>query len=98
MTSLSRNYHLHIILYPEIDPGKGRIHGTWPVAENPFNLRKCSVRHESAALKGEGKMKGQWFFPKAGNVTEDFQEEAIIYSRENQAGPISGKKRSINFP
>jgi hypothetical protein len=83
-------------LYLEIAPGKGRLHGTCPVAENTRNLRKSVIRHERGALKGEEKMKGEWLFSRAGNVTEDFQEEAIIYSRENQAGPISGKKRSIN--
>jgi hypothetical protein len=47
------------------------------VPENPHNFRKFAIRHERAALKGEEKMKGQWLFPKASNVTEDFQEEAI---------------------
>ena len=61
------------------------------MAENPFNLRKSTVRYESATLKGEENMKGQWLFLRVGNVIEDFQEEAIIYSRENQAGPTSAK-------
>jgi hypothetical protein len=54
-----------------------------PCPTNPRNLRKSTVRCESAALKGEEKMKGEWLFPRAGNVTEDFQEVSdYVFSEE----------------
>jgi hypothetical protein len=49
-----------------------------PCPTNTRNLRKFTVRYESAALKSEGNMNGEWLFPRAGNVTEDFQEEVIV--------------------
>jgi hypothetical protein len=64
---------------------------------NPPNLRKSTVRYESAALKGEEKMKGEWLFPSAGNVTEDFREVTDYVFSEESSWPNFWEKPIHTF-
>jgi hypothetical protein len=97
---------LHYYYIPKLTPERDGYMGPVPCPTNRRNLRKSTVRYESATLKGEGRMKGWWLSLRVGNVTEDFQEVSdYVFSEESSWAnfwekPIHTFGRSIapNWP